>query len=74
MLIVAKNIARRGFGFGVSRKVAKKVMGGRAQREGKLEDDVFKAYRGQVEKGSILRQFREEVFRRAELNEDWADM
>jgi len=32
---------------------------------------VFKAYRKQVEKSSILRQFREDVFRRAELAEDW---
>lgn len=36
-----------------------------------MEKDVFKAYRKQVEKGSILRQFREEVFRKSELRGDW---
>ena len=51
---------------GKSKKQQKKL-----EDEYDMEKDVFKAYRKQVEKGSILRQFREEVFRKSELRGDW---
>lgn len=70
MLAIAKRITLQGYAFASSRAGVKKEQKVKSEAETK-EKDVFKAYREQVEKGSILRQFREDVFRRSELAGDW---
>lgn len=70
MLIVAKRVLGRNFAFATARGKSKKQQT-KLEDQYDMEKDVFKAYRKQVEKGSILRQFREEVFRRSELQGDW---
>lgn len=70
MLAIAKRITSRGYAFASSRGRARKAEKDDPEVDPN-EKDVFKAYRQQVEKGSILRQFREDVFRRSELSEDW---
>jgi len=70
MLIVAKRVLGRNFAFATARGKSKKQQT-KLEDEYDMEKDVFKAYRKQVEKGSILRQFREEVFRKSELRGDW---
>ena len=70
MLIVAKRVLGRNFAFATVRGKSKKQQK-KLEDEYDMEKDVFKAYRKQVEKGSILRQFREEVFRKSELRGDW---
>lgn len=70
MLAIAKRVAVRGQAFASVRGRTRKEEAPNPEGEPK-ENDVFRAYRKQVEKGSILRQFREDVFRRSELTEDW---
>jgi hypothetical protein len=70
MLIVAKRVLGKNFAFATARGKSKKQQT-KLEDEYDMEKDVFKAYRKQVEKGSILRQFREEVFRKSELRGDW---
>jgi hypothetical protein len=55
---------------GIGRK-SKKGNQKRVDFEGTPSPDVFNAYRNQMEKSSVLREFRQEVFRRSELNVDW---
>jgi hypothetical protein len=70
MLVIAKRVAARGQAFASVRSRTPKEEAPNPEGEPR-EKDVFRAYRKQVEKGSILRQFREDVFRRSELTEDW---
>ena len=71
MLIVAARIISRGQAFATLRHSKRASQRRLAMEEGENDEDVFKAYRHQVEKGSILRQFRKEVFRRSEIDRDW---
>jgi hypothetical protein len=64
MLIVAKKVLQRGASFATARHRPKKQAAA-PHSDQVLEPDVLKAYRKSVEQGSILRQFREEVFRRS---------
>ena len=65
MLTITNRVLCRGFAFASARgNNFKKQRGSRGKEEGE-EKDVFKAYRKEVEKGSILRQFREDVFRKS---------
>ncbi len=65
MMIVARGVLNRGLCFSTATRRGRKANEDRSSFEPPLEKDVFKAYRNQVEKTSVLRQFREEVFRRA---------
>lgn len=69
-MIVARNLINRGYFFATVKR-GKKANQERTNSEAPMEKDVFKAYRSQVEKTSVLRQFRQEVFRRSELSSDW---
>lgn len=70
MLAIAKRVLGKGYSFATVRSRGKKQ--GAENGDGEAhEKDVFKSYRKQVEKSSILRQFREDVFRRSELSGDW---
>ena len=71
MLIITRRVLSGGFSFATTRSKLRKDRGGAKNEEDAGEKDVFKAYRNEVEKGSVLRQFRQDVFRRAELIEDW---
>lgn len=70
-MIVARGIINRGFYFSFTTKRGRKASQERTNFEAPLETDVFKAYRNQVERTSVLRQFRQEVFRRSELSSEW---
>lgn len=70
MLIVVRSLQNRSYLFSTARKRTRRG-NDKAAGDAPLEKDVFKAYRSQVEKGSILREFRREVFRRSELSEEW---
>jgi hypothetical protein len=70
MMIVARSILNRSFYFATTKR-GKRANQERATSEPPIEKDVFKAYRNQVEQTSVLRQFRQEVFRRSELNNEW---
>lgn len=69
-MIVARNFINQRFFFATVKR-GKKANQERTNTEAPMEKDVFKAYRSQVEKTSVLRQFRQEVFRRSELSNDW---
>lgn len=71
MMIVARGTLSPAFYFATATRRGRKANADRTSFEAPLEKDVFKAYRSQVEKTSVLRQFREEVFRRAELSSEW---
>jgi hypothetical protein len=69
MLSITRNIISKSATFATARVKQRKQSQSKANES--ESEDVFKAYRKQVEKSSILRQFREDVFRRAELADDW---
>lgn len=70
MLAIAKRVLGQGYSFATVRSRLNKQSAANGNQEAH-EKDVFKSYRKQVEKSSILRQFREDVFRRSELTGDW---
>lgn len=70
MLAIAKRVFGQVYSFATVRARSKKQSASNEAASAN-EKDVFKSYRKQLEKGSILRQFREDVFRRSELAEDW---
>ena len=70
MLIITRRILSGGFSFATTRTKLRKDRGTKNKEE-ENDQDAYEAYRSEVEKGSVLRQFRQDVFRRAELIEDW---
>lgn len=70
MLTIVKRLIGPGYSFATVRKVTKKQKP-TPQQEQTEDQEVFKAYRKQIQKGSILRQFRHDVYRRSQLAGDW---
>ena len=72
MLVVVKNLLKNAYLFSAAQKQGRKPIQKNTSEEPILQKEVFQAYRSQVEKSSILRQFRESVFRRSKLNGEWS--
>ena len=71
MLIVAKRIFRVQMCFSTFSQRLKNAKTSTNTADKPIDNDLFKTYRNKVEKSSILRQFRQEVFRRTEINSEW---